>query len=137
MSLVPPAVKTKSDATAAPKAVVPPTEKAPKVKAEKAPADPNAPKKERTPKKDYGYSKLSTIKRTEKESKMRGARGEWLANITKFDGKTVAECLKAYEGALNGKGKPHSISGWMNLFAKEGYITLTRPPVAPKADEQK
>lgn len=127
LNLTPPAVKTKTDASAAPAPKAEKAVKAPKV------VDPNAPKKERAPKNDYGYSKLSVIAVTEKDpGKMRGARREWYDNIAKFAGKTCGEVLKAYDGAVNGKGKPHSISGWMNFFAKEGFIKLTRPPQAEK-----
>lgn len=131
LNFTPPAVKTKTDASGAPAAKAEKPVKAPKVA--KEPTDPNAPKKERAPKNDYGYSKLSVIAVTEKDpGKMRGARREWYDNIAKFAGKTCGEVLKAYEGAVNGKGKPHSISGWMNFFAKEGFIKLTRPPQAEK-----
>lgn len=138
MSIVPPAVKTKNDVkpTAAP--VVPPKEKAPKVKAEKAPVDPNAPKKERAPRKDLGISKESVITVTDKarEAKVRGKRLEYRDLLVKFDGKKVGEFVEAAKEKDTGKGG--SGASWMRWFVEEGYATVTRvekpvaPPAAPK-----
>lgn len=129
-NIVPPAVKTKNDAA---KAVVPP--KAPKVKAEKAPADPNAPKKERAPRKDLGIGKESVITVTDKarDAKFRGKRAEYREVLLKHDGKKVGEFTEAVKSLDTGKGG--SGASWMRWFVEEGYATVTRvekPVAAPK-----
>lgn len=123
-SIIPPATKTKTDA---PKAIVPPGEKAPKVKAEKAPKDPNAPKKERAPRKDLGIVKDGTIRVTDKlrDAKFRGKRAEHRELLLKFDGKKVAEFYEAGKGLDTGKGG--SIASWMRWFVEEGYATVEKP----------
>lgn len=127
-NLTPPATKTKSDTTVAPpKAVVPPGEKTVKVKAEKAPADPNAPKKERAAKRDYGYSKDSIIKVLKSEASFRGQRGEWFARIKEFDGKTCGEFCAKYDKIPNGKGKFYAPSGNLRGAARRGVIEMIRP----------
>ena len=121
-NLVPPATKTKTDA---PKAIVPPGEKAPK--AAKAPKDPNAPKKERAPRKDLGIVKDGTIRVSDKlrEAKFRGKRAEHRDLLLKFDGKKVADFYEAGKSLDTGKGG--SIASWMRWFVEEGYATVEKP----------
>jgi len=136
VNLNPPAVKTKNDSPVAPPTVGAKAEKpvkAPKVKAEKAPADPNAPKKERAPKKDYGYSKDSIIKVIKSEASFRGQRGEWFQRIKEFDGKTCGEFCAAFDKIPNGKGKFYAPSGNLRGAARRGTIEMIRP-VAPAAE---
>jgi hypothetical protein len=127
MNLNPPATKTKNDAAA----VTPPgAAKAPKEpKVAKAPkvVDPNAPKKERSAKKDYGYSKASIIKVLKSEASFRGQRGEWFARIKEFDGKTCGEFCAAYDKIPNGKGKFYAPSGNLRGAARRGTIEMIRP----------
>jgi hypothetical protein len=127
-NLNPPAVKTKNDS-----AVKAPKEekvKAPKVA--KEPADPNAPKKERAAKKDYGYSKDSIIHVLKPEASFRGQRGEWFERIKAFDGKTCGEFCAANDKVPNGKGKFYAPSGNLRGAARRGVIEMVRP--SPKAE---
>lgn len=137
LNLTPPATKTKNDA---PKpmgsAVVPPTEKAPKVAKAPKVVDPNAPKKERAPRKDLGISKESVITVTDKakEAKVRGKRNEYREILLKFDGKKVGEFIEATKVKDTGKGG--SGASWMRWFVDEGYATVTKvekPVAAPAA----
>lgn len=120
-ALTPPATKTKVDA---PKAVVPPGEKKAKVKAV---ADPNAPKKERAPRKDLGIVKDGTIRVTDKarEAKFRGKRADYRELLLKFDGKKVSDFYEA--GKAKDTGKGGSIASWMRWFVEEGYATVDKP----------
>jgi hypothetical protein len=132
-AFAPPATKTKTDA---PKAVTPPGEKVAKVKAEKAPVDPNAPKKERAPKNDYGYSKNSIIHIVAgKDTKFKGQRLEWWDRVKPFDGKTCDDFSKAHDKIPNGKGKFYAPSGWLRFYAREGFLTLERPAAPAKAEK--
>lgn len=136
-NLTPPATKTKNDApkpTGA--AVVPPQEKAPKVAKAPKEVDPNAPKKERAPRKDLGISKESVITVTDKakEAKVRGKRLEYRDLLVKFDGKKVGEFIEAAKVKDTGKGG--SGASWMRWFVEEGYATVTKvekPVPAPVA----
>jgi hypothetical protein len=128
----PPSVKTKSDTGAPGKPIQPPTvgdkpEKAPKVAKEKAPVDPNAPKKERAAKKDYGYSKASIIKVLKPDASFKGQRGEWFQRIKDYDGKTCGEFCAAFDKVPNNKGKFYAPSGNLRGAARRGTIEMIRP----------
>jgi len=121
-NLVPPAVKTKNDAGKAAKPA-----KAPKV------VDPNAPKKERAPRQEYGFAKDAIIRVDTKERKLRGQRGEWFARLQKSDGKTVQHFLDNNQGITNNKGNPEPPRGWLRSFVQDGVCKLeggtkTAPP---------
>jgi hypothetical protein len=126
MNLNPPAVKTKSDNAVIPPGAEKPV-KVPKVKVEKAPADPNEPKKERAPKKDYGYSKASIIKVLKPDASFKGQRGEWFQRIKQFDGKTCGEFCVAFDKIPNNKGKFYAPSGNLRGAARRGTIEMIRP----------
>jgi len=137
-NLTPPATKTKNDAPRpVTSAVVPPTEKAPKVAKAPKVIDPNAPKKERAARKDLGIGKESVITVTDmaKEAKVRGKRLEYRDLLVKFDGKKVGEFVEATKVKDTGKGG--SGASWMRWFVDEGYATVTRveKPVAAPAVE--
>lgn len=130
--LTPPAVKTKTDKPLTPPTVGEKAEKpvkAPKVKVE---ADPNAPKKERSPRKDYGYSKESIIKVLKPEASFRGQRGEWFDRIKQYDGKTCGEFCAAFDKIPNKQGKLYAPSGNLRGAARRGVIEMVRP--AAKAE---
>lgn len=93
-----------------------------KPKKEKPPVDPNAPKKERAARTDYGYRPDAVIGlATEKDvTKLRGQRKSWHDKIVSFNGKKVSEFLEANK--QNEKDPPR---GWVRFFAQEGFITLT------------
>jgi len=131
--LTPPAVKTKTDKPLTPPAVGEKPVKAPKVKAEKAPDDPNAPKKERAARKDYGYSKDSIIRVLKSEAAFRGQRGEWFDRMKQFDGKTCGEFCAAFDKIPNKQGKFYAPSGNLRGAARRGVIEMVRP-VAPAAE---
>jgi len=126
-NVVPPATKTKTDA---PKTVTPPGVKAEKVGKPPKVIDPNAPKKERAPRKDVGIVKDGTIVVTEKlaEAKFRGKRAEYRELLQKFNGKKVSEFYEA--GKAKDTGKGGSAASWMRWFVVEGYATVT-PPATP------
>ncbi len=109
---VPPSVKTKGPAKAA-----------------KA-ADPNAPKKERKPRKDYGYSKESKIEvltRAEDAKPYHGQRVDWYEAVQKFNGKTCNDFVEARKGIKSAKGTVQNAASWLRFFVEDGAIKLHRP----------
>ena len=100
-------------------------------KAVKAPKDPNAPSKARTPRVDYGFSPDSVIRvAKEKEAKYRGHRKEWFDTLVKFDGQKVSAW---FESCKERKDPPR---GWLRFFVQDGSVSLEKPAVqteAPKA----
>lgn len=119
-NLTPPAVKTKNDNGKTPTPAVAKAPKPPKV------VDPNAPKKERAPRKDLGIHKESVITVTDKlrEAKVRGKRAEYRELLLKFDGKKVGEFIEATKAKDTGKGG--SGASWMRWFVDEGYATVSK-----------
>lgn len=114
-AVTPPAVKSK-------------TAKAPKVA--KQAADPNAPKKERAPRKDYGYSKESSIKvleRAEDAKPYRGQREAWYEAVVKHNGKTCAQFVEAQKGIKSEKGVVQNPASWLRFFVEDGAVALSRP----------
>ena len=104
----------------------PPTKapKTEKVKKEKAPkAEASGEKKERAPRKNYGYHLDAKISMTDKENKYRGQRKEWFDILSSQNGKTVKDFLTACEGR---KDPPR---GWLRFFVDDGAVTLTPPAV--------
>lgn len=124
MTVSPPAVKTKGPA------------KGSKPKAAAKPADPNAPKKERKPRKDYGYSKLSVIEvlpKAEDAKPYHGQRTDWYEAVQKFDGKTCNEFVEARKGIKSAKGTVQNPASWLRFFVEDGAIKLHRPAEEAKA----
>lgn len=121
LDLTPPAKPSKAEK--APKAP-----KAPKAeKVAKSEADPNAPKKERGPRQDYGFAKDAVIRITtdsEKPKGYRGQRKEWYDLLVAHDGKTVQEFLDA---AKDRKDPPR---GWLRFYVQDGAASLEKPVVA-------
>ncbi len=112
---VPPAVKTKGPA-----------------KETKA-ADPNAPKKERKPRKDYGYSKESVIELlpvAEDKKAYHGQRVDWHEAVQKFNGKTCAEFVESRKAIKSPKGVVQNPASWLRFFVEDGVIKLNRPAAA-------
>jgi hypothetical protein len=122
-SITPPAVKTKTDA---PKNVGN-SSKETKAKEAKAPEDPNAPKKERASRKDYGITNDGVITLTDKarDAKFRGKRAEFQELLLAHEGKTVAEFTEAGKSKDTGKGG--SAKSWIRWFVQEGYATVEKP----------
>lgn len=107
-----------------------------KEKVAKTPADPNAPKKERAPRSDYGYRPDAVIGLlTEKGDKYRGQRKDWYDQVRPFAGKTVAEFVAAAQ-----KEGGESARGWLRFFVQDGSATLTggtvQAPAKTKAEEK-
>ena len=123
-NVVPPATKTKTDA---PKIVAPPGMKAEKVAKPPKVVDPNAPKKERAPRKDVGIVKDGTIHVTQKltDAKFRGKRAEYRELLQKFDGKKVSDFYEA--GKVKDTGKGGSAASWLRWFVVEEYATVEKP----------
>lgn len=99
-------------------------EKPAKVKKEKAPVDPNAPKKDRAPRTDYGYhgeAKLGLV--SGKEIKYRGHRLAWFESVKPFEGKTVKEWEESR------KAEKDTPRGWLRFFVQDGTVALTGAPV--------
>ncbi len=110
---VPPAVKTKGPAKGKVEAV-----------------DPNAPKKERKPRKDYGYSKESKIEvltRAEDAKPYHGQRVDWYESVKKFDGKTCNQFVESRKGIKSAKGVVQNAASWLRFFVEDGAIKLHRP----------
>lgn len=111
--LTPPGKPTKAPKSDAPK-------KEPKVKAEKAPADPNAPKKERAPRQDYGFKSDALIAvNEEKGAKYRGHRKDWFETVKAHVGRKVEEWIAATK--KEGGDPPR---GWLRFFVQDGSVTL-------------
>lgn len=93
--------------------------KAAKTPKEAKVVDPNAPKKERAPRANYGFAPTSVISLTGKENKYRGARKEWFESITPYVGKSVAEWVESRKAQ---KDPPR---GWLRFFVQDGTVALT------------
>lgn len=118
-NVVPPSVKTKTDA---PKTVTPPgvkIAKTPKV------VDPNAPKKERGARQDYGFAKNAIIKVAAGEHKFKGQRGDWFTRLQASDGKTVQHFMDGNQGVKNNKGNPEPPRGWLRSFVADEVCALS------------
>lgn len=104
---------------AMPPSLTPPSAEKPK-RTRKA-KDPNAPVKERTPRKDYGYKADAVISLVEgKEIKYReGNRLNWYNSVKEFAGKTVKE----WEETRKGEKDPPR--GWLRFFVQDGAVTLS------------
>ncbi len=116
---VPPAVKTKGPAKGKGK--------------EKEAVDPNAPKKDRKPRKDYGYSKESVIEllaQPEDKKAYHGQRIEWYESVQKFNGKTCAEFVEARKAIKSPKGVVQNPASWLRFFVEDGVVKLNRPASA-------
>ncbi len=106
---------------------VPKEPKTPKVKAEKVAKDPSAPKKERGPRVDYGYSPDSVIHIVkEKDAKHRGQRKAWFDSLVAYDGQSV----QAWEASRATAGEKDPPRGWLRHFVQEGFVTLNKPVLA-------
>lgn len=84
----------------------------------------NGEKKDRAPRKDYGFSPDSTIRLTDKDVKYRGQRKDYHDLLAKFNGKKVSEFLEA---AKDRKDPPR---GWLRFFVEDGAATLSKPEAA-------
>lgn len=124
-SLTPPGKPKKAAVVAANGAA----DAAPKAKKEKAPVDPNAPKKERAARTSYGYHAEATINLVAgKEVKYReGHRLAWYNSLKEFDGKKVGD----WEASRKAEKDPPR--GWLRFFVSDGAVTLTGAPVAVPA----
>lgn len=107
--------------------LTPPTKT--KEKKARAQKDPNAPKKERAPRQNYGYHADATISllTTEKAGKLRGHRLAWYESIKSYDGQPV----KVWEEARKGEKDPPR--GWLRFMVQEGLVALKQPEVAKAA----
>jgi hypothetical protein len=94
-------------------------------KAPKAPkvAKPAGEKKDRAPRKDYGFHADSVIRLTDKEVKYRGQRKDYYDLLKAANGKKVAQFL---ESAKDRKDPPR---GWLRFFVEDGAATLDKPAV--------
>lgn len=104
--------------------VAAPVEKPARVKKEKVPVDPNAPKKERAARTDYGYhgdAKIGIV--TGKEIKYRGHRLAWYESMKPFEGKAVKEWEESR------KAEKDTPRGWLRFFVQDGTVALTGAPV--------
>jgi len=101
--------------------LTPPNKKA--EKPAKAPKAASGEKKERAPRKDYGFHADSVIRLTDKEVKYRGQRKDYYELLTRFNGKKVSEFLDA---AKDRKDPPR---GWLRFFVDDGAATLSKPAV--------
>lgn len=100
----------------------------------KAAADPNAPKKPRAPRTDYGFSPDSTIGLVQdKAAKYRGQRLDWFNRISAFNGQKVSAFMAKYEGSKTPKGSDDPPRGWVRFFVQDGSVTLTKPAAAQSA----
>jgi hypothetical protein len=111
LDLTPPTGKTNGGK----KEAVKKTPKAPKVA-----ADPNAPKKERAPRQNYGYAETSLLSLTGKENKYRGARKAWYDSVVAMNGKSVKEWTDAQKAA----GQKDPPRGWLRFFIQDGTVAL-------------
>ena len=96
----------------------------------KTPVDPNAPKKPRAARADYGFSPDSTIVIVkDKDNKYRGQRLDWFNKIKTFEGKKVSEFMTKFEKSQTAKGTADPPRGWVRFFVQDGTVTLTKPVV--------
>jgi len=123
MDLTPPTKK----AAKAEKEPKPAKEK--KVKAEKPEADPNAPKKERAPRTDYGFAPSAIIQIVkDKDNAYRGKRKEWFDKLVAAEGKTAAEFLEANKGV-------DAPRGWLRFFVQDGTVALVKAEATEQTAE--
>lgn len=69
----------------------------------------------------------SKIKILKPETKYRGAREAWFAQLKEFDGKTEGEYLQAMKDkppALTKNGTPENPTGWVRFFVRTGVMSL-------------
>lgn len=121
--LTPPTHKKNGKASAKPA-------KEPKAaKPEATPKDPNAPKKARAPRTDYGFAPTSVINLVEGAdvAKYRGARLDWYNRLKAAAGQTVQQFLDANQGVVNGKGQSEPPRGWLRFFVQDGAASLSKP----------
>ena len=114
---VPPAVKTKGPAKGKGKTA--------------AAAD--GEKKDRKPRKDYGYSKESVIELLdlpEDKKAYHGQRIDWFAAVQKFNGKTCQEFVEARKAIKSPKGVVQNPASWLRFFVEDGAVKLNRPASA-------
>lgn len=99
--------------------LTPPTKTvAPKAPKEPKAAKPVGEKKERAPRKDYGFSAEATIRLTDKEVKYRGQRADYYGLLKAANGKKVQVFL---DSAKDRKDPPR---GWLRFFVEDGACTL-------------
>ena len=109
-ALTPPAVKTKTTAP-------------------KAKADPNAPKKERAPRKDYGYhkdAKIQVLKRPDDAKPYRQMRQFWYELVVKANGKTCAQFVECNKTHKSEKGVVQNPASWLRFFVEDNAIKLNK-----------
>lgn len=94
--------------------LTPPT----KGKRTKVAKDPNAPKKARAPRQNYGYNEASILTLSGKDGKYRGSRKAWFDSIVAMQGQTV----KAWEESRKAEKDPPR--GWLRFFVQDGTVTL-------------
>ena len=117
--VTPPAVKTKGPKTDA---------KA----AGKTTGDATGEKKDRKPRKDYGYSKESVIElltQPEDKKAYHGQRIDWFEAVKKFNGKTCGDFVEARKAIKSPKGVVQNPASWLRFFVEDGAIKLNRPAV--------
>lgn len=110
----------------------------PKAKAEAKTGE----KKERAPRKDYGYRVGAVIRiNKDKETNYSGQRQAWYESLVKFDGKVVQEWEESMKGTKNNQGKVQSPRGWLRFYVLDGSVALeggeAPAPKAKKAKEEK
>lgn len=95
----------------------------PPTKVARKPRDPNAPKKERAPRQNYGFHEDSIIELVQgKEIKYRdGNRKAWYEKVLAYAGRPVKEYMSGYK---NEKDPPR---GWLRFFVQDGAVVLTKP----------
>lgn len=77
-------------------------------------------KKERAPRKDYGFSPDAVIRLTDKEVKYRGQRADYYGLVKAANGKKVQVFL---DSAKDRKDPPR---GWLRFFVEDGAVTLEK-----------
>jgi hypothetical protein len=77
-------------------------------------------KKQRAPRKDYGYKKGAILKLTDKEPKFRGKRQTAYEKMKEFNGKSADDFLSCNLGI----GEKELPRGWLRFFVTSGYAAL-------------
>ena len=82
-------------------------------------------KKERAPRKDYGYrSGAKIVINKEAEIKYRGQRLDWYNTLKSFGGRPVESWEESRKGTKNGKGVVQSPRGWLRFYVLDGTVSL-------------
>lgn len=96
-------------------------------------------KKDRKPRKDYGYSKGSTIELLappEDKKAYNGQRADWHEAVKKFNGKTCGEFVEANKAVKSPKGVVQNPASWLRFFVEDGVVKLHRPTEVPAASAE-